>query len=85
MDGLFTEYPENRISDAKLKERDILLKPSEAAKLLNIHINTVRRWSNLGILPSFRIGPRNDRRFLKRDVMSFLFEYTKVELGDRKD
>jgi len=84
MDGLFTEYPENRISDAKFEERDILLKPSEAAKLLNIHINTVRRWSNLGILPSFRIGPRSDRRFLKRDIMSFLLEHTKVESGDRK-
>ena len=50
----------------------------EVALLLNIHINTVRRWSNMGILKSYRIGPRADRRFRRDEVVSFLFQGAKV-------
>ena len=74
MDGLAIEYSENKILEREVEEIDSLLTASEAANLLHIHINTIRRWSNLGILPSFRIGPRNDRRFQKRDLMTFLLE-----------
>ena len=56
------------------EERDIMLTPGDVARMLNVHINTVRRWSNLGVLKSFRIGPRGDRRFLKEDVDKFLRE-----------
>ena len=72
MDGLTTEHPENRISEGEAEETNTLLTAGEAASLLNVHINTVRRWSNLGVLPSFRIGPRGDRRFRKEDVAKFL-------------
>ena len=44
------------------------LRTSDVAHLLNIHINTVRRWSNKGILKSYRIGPRGDRRFKREDI-----------------
>lgn len=44
----------------------------EVAQFLNIHVNTVRRWSDLGILRGYRIGPRGDRRFRKEDVVAFL-------------
>ena len=74
MDGVMTGYRAARVSDVEVEETDALLTTSETAKLLNIHINTVRRWSNLGILPSFRIGSRNDRRFRKRDLMTFLLK-----------
>ena len=74
MDGLATEYSENRISEGEAEETNSLLRASEAASLLSVHINTVRNWSNLGILPSFRIGPRGDRRFRKRDLMTFLLK-----------
>jgi len=74
MVSLATEPSENRISEGEAEETGSLLTAGEAASLLNIHINTVRRWSNLGILPSFRIGPRNDRRFRKRDLMTFLLK-----------
>jgi excisionase family DNA binding protein len=74
MYGLSTEYPENRISEGEAEETDTLLTAGQAASLLNVHINTVRKWSNLGILPSFRIGSRNDRRFRKRDLMTFLLK-----------
>ena len=44
----------------------------ELAKFLNVHINTVRRWSDQGIIKSYRIGPRGDRRFSRDDVLGFL-------------
>lgn len=45
-----------------------MLTTSEVARILNVHINTVRRWSNQGTLRSYRIGSRGDRRFRKDDV-----------------
>ena len=49
-----------------------MLTVSDAARLLNVHVNTVRRWSNQGILKAYRIGSRNDRRFHEDDIASFL-------------
>ena len=72
MNGATTEYTVNGISDVEVEETDTLLTTSDVASLLHAHINTVRRWSNLGILPSFRIGPRGDRRFRKEDILTFL-------------
>jgi len=51
-----------------------LMRTSEAARMLNVHINTVRRWSNKGIIKSYRIGPRQDRRFRWDDVLQLLIE-----------
>ncbi len=45
-----------------------MLTTSEVARILNVHINTVRRWSNQGAIKSYRIGSRGDRRFRKGDV-----------------
>lgn len=50
---------------------DPMLTTSEVAYLLNVHINTVRRWSNLGILKAYRLGSRGDRRFKQEDITSF--------------
>jgi excisionase family DNA binding protein len=47
---------------------DIPLSTGDVARLLNIHTNTVRRWSRNGVLKSYRIGPRGDRRFRRSDV-----------------
>lgn len=44
----------------------------EVAQFLNLHINTVRRWDNRGILRSYRISHRGDRRFRREDVDAFL-------------
>jgi len=49
-----------------------MLTTSEVARILNVHINTIRRWSNQGILKSYRIGSRGDRRFKKNDVDAIL-------------
>jgi excisionase family DNA binding protein len=50
------------------RTQNSLLTTSEAASLLNIHVNTLRHWSNLGILPTYRIGARGDRRFKQEDI-----------------
>ena len=50
---------------------DPMLTTSEVARILSVHINTVRRWSNQGILKSYRIGTRGDRRFKREDITSF--------------
>jgi len=49
-----------------------LLTARQVARLLNVHVNTVRRWNDRGILKAYRIGPRGDRRFNKDDIEVFL-------------
>ena len=49
-----------------------MLTVEEVARLLHIHVNTVRRWSNKGIIKSYRINYRGDRRYSRRDIMHFL-------------
>ena len=63
-----------------LDKREInpMLTTNEVARLLNVHINTVRRWSNSGILRSYRIGARGDRRFERTDVLDLLFEQSEL-------
>ena len=55
-----------------INSRTQLLTPTEVARLLHIHINTVRRWSDQGILKPYRIGTRGDRRFEKDHILYFL-------------
>ncbi|RJO61184.1 MAG: DNA-binding protein [Dehalococcoidia bacterium] len=56
-----------------------MLTTSEVARILNVHINTVRRWSNQGALKSYRIGSRGDRRFRKDDVGAFFNDEGKLK------
>ncbi len=49
-----------------------LLAVREVARLLYVHPNTVRNWSDRGLLKTYRIGSRQDRRFDWADVVSFL-------------
>jgi excisionase family DNA binding protein len=69
-------------------ENGTLLTVGQVARLLHIHPNTVRRWSNKGILKSYRISKRGDRRFRKEDV-ALLFESWLLDYGknnvNRKD
>ena len=68
--------------------RNKMMTTSAVARMLNIHINTVRRWSDQGILKGYRIGPRGDRRFQRGEVVAFLsshsFGYdTSVQYADQ--
>ncbi len=56
----------------------------QVARILNIHLNTVRRWSDRGILKVYRIGPRGDRRFKRGDIARFLAELNTNEDSERK-
>ncbi len=52
-----------------------MLTVREVAKLLHIHVNTVRRWSDQGIIKSYRITRRGDRRFKREDIAVFLADF----------
>jgi excisionase family DNA binding protein len=53
-----------------------LLTTKEAVLILNVHSNTVRRWSEQGILKSYRIGLGRRRRFKAEDIATLLMQQT---------
>ena len=58
----------------------VMLRAGDVARLLGVHINTVRRWGGKGILKAYRVGPRGDRRFRREDIDAFLNEEKNAEL-----
>jgi excisionase family DNA binding protein len=66
------------------KNIDPMLTASDVARLLNVHLNTVRRWSNQGVLKAYRIGSRGDRRFRQEDIEYFLAQESKTASGKRR-
>ena len=56
------------------EEDSDMLTSGEVARLLHLHINTVRRWGDNGIIEAQRIGRRRDRRFSLRDIARHLEE-----------
>ncbi|MGP1673727.1 MAG: helix-turn-helix domain-containing protein, partial [Candidatus Limnocylindrales bacterium] len=51
---------------------DATLSVTKAARLLGVHPNTVRSWSDAGRLRFYRINPRGDRRYRLGDLQRFL-------------
>ena len=51
---------------------DGLFTVSEVASILHVHANTVRQWSDRGMLKTYRFGRRRDRRFKREDVQKFI-------------
>ena len=49
-----------------------MLTPAQLADRLHVHVNTIRRWTDEGILPCYRIGLRGDRRFTEAQITAFL-------------
>ncbi len=47
----------------------------EVARYLRVSAATVRRWTNAGKLPCYRIGGNKERRFSKQQVLAFLAEH----------
>ncbi len=56
---------------------DNMLTVREVSQILHVHSNTLRRWSDLGIIKAYRIGPRGDRRFRQEDIDLLLLEESK--------
>ena len=59
------------------RSHSTMLTISDVADLLNVNINTLRRWTNKGILRAYRIGTRGDRRFRQEDIDCFISEESK--------
>ena len=61
-----------------------MLTVRQVARLLNIHSNTVRRWSDQGIIKAYRITRRGDRRFRREDIARFLAELN-ANIGSERE
>ena len=61
-----------------------MLTVRQVAQLLHIHSNTVRRWSDRGLIRSYRISRRGDRRFKREDIAHFLAELNASRGDERK-
>ena len=57
-----------------------MLTVKDVAHLLHIHVNTARRWSDQGIIKSYRITRRGDRRFRREDILHYLSEFNESSL-----
>ncbi len=55
-----------------LRPTDATLSVTKAARLLGVHPNTVRTWSDAGRLRYYRINVRGDRRYRLGDLQRFL-------------
>jgi excisionase family DNA binding protein len=56
---------------------ETMLTIRQVADFLHVSISTVRRWSGTGVLKSYRIGPRGDRRYRREEVFRFIEESTR--------
>lgn len=53
----------------------VMLPTREVARMLGVHENTIRRWTDSGLLPAYRYGTRRDRKFKEADIERFLREH----------
>lgn len=49
-----------------------LISIGEAAKILGVHIDTLRRWDKEGTLKAIRIGKRGRRMYKKSEIILIL-------------
>lgn len=78
---------EGMVEDMANTNRQIstMLTVREVSRLLHVHSNTLRRWSDQGIIKAYRIGPRGDRRFRPEDIAVLLLEESKgFPIGPRE-
>jgi len=50
------------------KQLPKLLTIKQAAEILNVHVETLRRWDKSGKLKAIRINERGDRRYKPEDL-----------------
>lgn len=49
-----------------------LISLKEAARILNVHPETLRRWDNQGRLKAIKVGSRKDRKYRPADIVKIL-------------
>jgi DNA (cytosine-5)-methyltransferase 1 len=49
-----------------------LLKIKEAAEILGVNPETLRRWDNDGVLLAVKVSKRGDRRYREEDIKKFI-------------
>ena len=68
---------------AKYEEISSLMTSGEASRLLNVHTNTLIRWSDNGIINAHRICGRGDRRYNREEIVKLIHRLRKYG-GDVK-
>jgi excisionase family DNA binding protein len=71
--------PEPKITKRRNKSNALpspMLTTREACQILHIHGNTLRRWSEKGLIVAYRIGPGRNRRFKREDITALLAKAT---------
>ena len=49
-----------------------MLRTTEVAAVLGVHVNTLRHLSKEGLIEAYKINQRGDRRFRREDIIAFL-------------
>lgn len=49
-----------------------LLTIRQAAEILNVHVETLRRWDKAGKLKAIKVNDRGDRRYIQGDIDTFI-------------
>lgn len=55
-----------------MNQKSKLLRIKEAAELLGVNPETLRRWDNKGRLKAVRIGKRQDKRYKIEDLQKII-------------
>lgn len=55
-----------------MAKRIKLLRIREAAEMLGVNPETLRRWDRQGRLKAIRIGQRGDRRYHREDIIKLI-------------
>jgi excisionase family DNA binding protein len=69
---------------ASAQEISDMLTIREVARIFHVHPNTLRRWSNNGIVRAYRINTRGDRRYKREEIVRFLDDLNGHGNGDRE-
>src|SRR3989454_7959641 len=60
------------VLDRAIPQEPELLDIAQAAAFLHVSPMSLRRWTNSGRLPCFRVGGRRERRFRRADLLALL-------------
>ena len=69
--GIMTLQYSRSATQVKRKAQSYMC-TAKVAKLLRVHPNTLRKWSDLGIINSTRSGPMGKRKYQREDIIDFL-------------